>query len=69
MLYGGGTWNDLVSTGTFNLSTEPGNDSMFQVQPVSPPSPVPEIDPAGMGSVIAIVTGGLGLLERRRKQA
>ena len=29
-------------------------------------APVPEIDPAGMGSVIALVTGGLGLLERRR---
>jgi hypothetical protein len=30
---------------------------------------VPEIDPAGMGSVLALVTGGLGLLERRRKRA
>ena len=29
-------------------------------------SPVPEIDPAGMGSVLALVTGALGLLERRR---
>jgi hypothetical protein len=29
-------------------------------------SPVPEIDPAGMGSVLALVTGSLGLLERRR---
>ena len=27
---------------------------------------VPEIDPAGMGSVLALVTGALGLLERRR---
>lgn len=27
---------------------------------------VPEIDPAGMGSVVAIVSGVLGLLERRR---
>jgi formylglycine-generating enzyme required for sulfatase activity len=34
--------------------------------PVSGPSPVPEIDPAGMGSVLALVTGALGLLERRR---
>jgi formylglycine-generating enzyme required for sulfatase activity len=31
-----------------------------------PSSPVPEIDPAGMGSVLALVTGVLGLLERRR---
>ena len=32
-------------------------------------SPVPEIDPAGMGSVVALVTGALGLLERRRTKA
>jgi hypothetical protein len=30
---------------------------------------VPEIDPAGMGSVLALVTGTLGLLERRRQKA
>jgi len=29
-------------------------------------APVPEIDPAGIGSVLALVTGALGLLERRR---
>lgn len=34
-----------------------------------PSAPVPEIDPAGMGSVLALVTGGLGLLERRRRRA
>ena len=28
---------------------------------------VPEIDPAGMGSVLALVTGALGLRERRRR--
>ena len=33
------------------------------------PAPVPEIDPAGMGSVLALVTGALGLLERRRMKA
>jgi hypothetical protein len=31
---------------------------------VSDPSGVPEIDPAGLGSVLALVTGALGLLER-----
>lgn len=31
-------------------------------------SVVPEIDPAGMGSVLALVTGALGLLKRRRLQ-
>jgi hypothetical protein len=30
------------------------------------PNAVPEIDPAGMGSVLALVLGSLGLLERRR---
>jgi hypothetical protein len=30
---------------------------------------VPEIDPAGMGSVLALVTGTLSLLERRRQKA
>jgi len=30
---------------------------------------VPEIDPAGMGSVLALVTGALGLIERRRLKA
>lgn len=30
------------------------------------PSAVPEIDPAGIGSVLALVTGALGILERRR---
>jgi len=33
---------------------------------VSDPSGVPEIDPAGLGSVLALVTGALGLLERWR---
>lgn len=33
---------------------------------VAGPAAVPEIDPAGMGSVLALVTGVLGLLERRR---
>jgi len=36
---------------------------------VGGPGPVPEIDPAGMGSVLALLGGGLGLLERRRKRA
>lgn len=30
---------------------------------------VPEIDPAGMGSVFALLGGALGLIERRRKRA
>lgn len=34
---------------------------------VAAPAGIPEIDPAGMGSVLALVTGSLGLLERRRR--
>jgi formylglycine-generating enzyme len=34
--------------------------------PVSSPSAVPEIDPNSLGSVLALVLGSLGLLERRR---
>ena len=30
------------------------------------PSPVPEIDPAGLASVLTLVAGALGLVERRR---
>ena len=33
------------------------------------PNGVPEIDPAGMGSVLALVSGTLGLLERKRSRA
>jgi formylglycine-generating enzyme required for sulfatase activity len=35
---------------------------------VSGPSGVPEIDPVGLGSVLALVTGVLGLLERPRSR-
>ena len=37
--------------------------------PVSSPSAVPEIDPNSIGSVLALVMGALGLLERRRLKA
>ena len=33
---------------------------------ISDASAVPEIDPAGMGSVLALLGGVLGLVERRR---
>jgi hypothetical protein len=56
-------------------ATQPGsgfawpavNDLVFAQSNAS--TPVPEIDPAGMGSVLALLGGGLGLLERRRKRA
>lgn len=41
----------------------------FSTLSLSPASAgVPEIDPAGMGSVLALVTGALSLLERRRSR-
>jgi len=46
-------------------SFSPSNNGEWTVGTATP-SAVPEIDPAGMGSVLALVTGALGLLERRR---
>jgi formylglycine-generating enzyme required for sulfatase activity len=37
--------------------------------PASSPSAVPEIDPNSLGSVLALVLGSLGMLERRRLKA
>ena len=42
------------------------SETLTVASPSASPSSVPEIDPAGMGSVLALVTGALGLLERRR---
>jgi formylglycine-generating enzyme required for sulfatase activity len=65
----GGSWADasyLLSSirGTYAASDEDVAVGFRLAGRV--PSPVPEIDPAGMGSVLALVTGALGLLERRR---
>lgn len=43
--------------------------SMYGISQVLTVTGVPEIDPAGMGSVLALVGGALGLLERRRVKA
>lgn len=54
----------LSATGTY------GNTSPLRMYGISDTltvaAAVPEIDPAGMGSVLALVIGGVGLLERRR---
>ncbi len=70
----GGSWyvtsaSDMSSSSsyTFPTSDETGDLGFRLVSPVI--APVPEIDPAGMGSVLALVTGALGLLERRRLKA
>jgi len=61
----------FVSSGfgvTFSASTQTDNIGFRLASEVNS-APVPEIDPAGMGSVLALVTGALGLLERRRLKA
>jgi formylglycine-generating enzyme required for sulfatase activity len=72
----GGNWDEggsvAVSSagfGTYSPSSEYSRLGFRLASPASSPSGVPEIDPAGMGSVLALVTGALGLLERRRLKA
>jgi len=54
---------------TSTLSNEPYYLIGFRLaSPVSGPAGVPETDPAGIGSVLALVGGALGMLERRRRR-
>jgi len=46
-----------------------GAYSDFYVRNMVATNAVPEIDPAGIGSILAVVVGALGLLERRRLKA
>jgi len=55
----------LIGTGT-TAGQQPTGDLFLVSMSASSSSPVPEIDPAGIGSVLALVTGTLGILERRR---
>jgi hypothetical protein len=70
-----------VTNGFTVLDTFRNNTPNYSTQAGPPPSsfvafamsfgttqstPVPEIDPSGVGSVLALVSGALGLLERRR---
>lgn len=41
----------------------------FSLRNMVTTSAVPEIDPAGMGSILALVGGAMGLIERRRLKA
>ena len=70
----GGYWfldSQFFSSSSQNFLFDPANESNaigFRLaSPVA--SGVPEIDPAGFGSVFALVAGALGLLERRRLKA
>ena len=69
----GGDWFNLhYALASSGLTTAPPSFEGFYgfrlASPVSS-SAVPEIDPTGMGSVLALVAGALGLLERRRLRA
>lgn len=73
------TWNDVLGT-TYNIASASwyytptstsiagsgGGTIRFSATPFN--SSVPEIDPSGLGSVAAIVTATLGLIERRRRR-
>jgi hypothetical protein len=54
-----GTW------GPMSVFYDPTSNYTF----VTATAAVPEIDPAGIGSVMALVTGALALLERRKRSA
>jgi len=54
--------------GRFSKSDQTYQGATFTVSGGSPSS-VPEIDPNSLGSVLALVLGSLGLLERRRLKA
>lgn len=52
----------------FNFSQVDSGGGTIRFQVASPePVAIPEIDPTGIGSVLALVTGFLGLLEKRRR--
>jgi formylglycine-generating enzyme len=72
----GGGWNNgssyrlSSSGGDSNDPSSEDSDIGFRLaSPASSPSAVPEIDPNSIGSVLALVLGSLGLLERRRLKA
>ena len=65
-LSGSATW---ASATLASLGITPGTYTIIGVDntvTINAGAPVPEIDPAGFGSVAALITGALGLIERRR---
>jgi hypothetical protein len=57
-----------TNVGRFIKGDQTDQGATFTVSGGSP-SAVPEIDPNSLGSVLALVLGSLGLLERRRRKA
>jgi hypothetical protein len=65
-LYG----NDANPASGITYGSSTGGTYNMEIQVAVPgPSAVPEIDPNSLGSVLALVLGSLGLLERRRLKA
>jgi len=58
----------FTNVGLFIVTDSTDQGATFTVSGASPSS-VPEIDPNSLGSVLALVLGGLGLFERRRLKA
>jgi len=70
----GGWWNDtdpFFLSSSYSLSDFPQEENQLIGFRLASPaaSSVPEIDPNSLGSVLALVLGSLGLLERRRANA
>jgi len=71
----GGSWEagEFYLSSLSQLAFNPDfGDSIYDLtfrlaRPVAP-SAIPEIDPAGLGSVLALVTGALGLVERKKRR-
>jgi hypothetical protein len=57
-----------TNVGLFDVTGDTDQGATFTVSGGSPSS-VPEIDPNSLGSVLALIVGSLGLLERRRLKA
>jgi hypothetical protein len=59
-----------TSNGASTWTSNAGYPMLFSIEATATaPSAVPEIDPNSLGSVLALVLGSLGLLERRRLKA
>jgi len=66
----GFTMLDTFRNNTPNYTNTAGSYPAFAISfGTTQSAPVPEIDPSGVGSVLALVSGALGLLERRRLMA
>jgi formylglycine-generating enzyme required for sulfatase activity len=71
----GGNWDDgypFYLSSSFSDSGDPSSEDYYSGFRLASPlgaSSVPEIDPNSLGSVLALVLGSLGLLERRRLKA